>query len=173
MQFVIYHHRLRFPSLLGHCACSTGGFHLEPLVLLRGPLVPSSFPTLYCISRPLTPNWVPLSATIRVRYSPLLTPISDWVNPPLHEYCNFTCVVSYHLDFHQLDLGSFTGPFPCRHPAGIQRANNSAHRFIVSCEGLYDMTSQLILREMTAPSIPRRSPIVVLTALGSSLTSVI
>ena len=114
-----HHHRLRFPSLLGHCACSTGGFHLEPLVLLRGPLVPSSFPTLYCISRPLTPNWVPLSATIRVRYSPLLTPISDWVNPPLHEYCNFTCVVSYHLDFHQLDLGSFTGPFPCRHPAGI------------------------------------------------------
>ena len=26
-----------------------------------------------------------------------------------HECCNFTCLVSYHLDFHQLDLGSFTG----------------------------------------------------------------
>ena len=33
-----------------------------------------------------------------------------------HEYCNFTCMVSYHLDFHQLDLGSFTGLQYCWHP---------------------------------------------------------
>ena len=45
--------------------------------------------------------------------SPLLTPISGWVNPPLyqHEYCNFTCLVSYHLDSHQLDLGSYQRPY--------------------------------------------------------------
>ena len=75
--------------------------------------------------------------------SPPLTPISGWVNPPpcLHECCNFTCLVSYHLDFHQLDLGSLTGLQNCWHPAP---------RFIVSCEWLVnDVTSQSTTRGCT------------------------
>ena len=88
-----------------------------------------------------------------------------------HEYCNFTCMVSYHLDFHQLDLGSFTGLQYCWHPVFNEpKLDTSIYSLMWRTRTTW--RHNLHARD-NALSILSGSPIAVLTALDGSLTAVI